>query len=121
MPIAPSDHDTPLMSSRFETAARILGKRWTVLIIASISDGPKRFCQVRDSIDGLSDPVLSSRLVELEKAGLVDRGIDLNSRPAKIAYSLTEKAERLIPTLHALKDWATDWMPANFNELDGVK
>ncbi len=99
-----------LLSPQFEAAVRILGKRWTVLILASLADGPKRFCPLRDSVKGLSDPMLSGRLAELEDHGLVDRGVDSQSRPVKVAYSLTAKAEKLMPTLHALKDWAAEFV-----------
>lgn len=111
MTTSKKETNTELLSPQLETAVQILGKRWTVLILASLADGPNRFCHLRDSIDGLSDPMLSSRLAELEESGLVDRQIDLDSRPVRAAYSLTERARKLMPTLHALKDWATDNLP----------
>ncbi len=105
-----------LLCPQFESAFRILGKRWAGLILTSLADGPKRFCQLRDSVEGLSDRMLSIRLAEFEEEGLVDRGVDVAQRPVKVVYELTPRAQELRPALIELKSWAVRWMPESGTE-----
>lgn len=53
---------------------RILGKRWTLSILKSIcSKEAMRFCEIKRVLTGISGTVLSERLVELEREGLVTK------------------------------------------------
>lgn len=94
---------------RYELAIGILGKRWTGLILRVLEDGPKRFSDVTDSIPGISAKVLTERMKELEKQGIVHRQVYAET-PVRIEYSLTEKGEALRPVLDAIQAWATDWV-----------
>ena len=59
---------------KFERAINLLSQRWTGLIIYALLEGPKRFCQIETSI-GISGRVLSQRLKELEKEGIIKREV----------------------------------------------
>lgn len=83
----------------------LLGKRWTGVIVASLLDGPVHFADLRRSISGISERMLSDRLVELGAAGLVLREVD-EGPPLRVAYRLTESGAALKPALTELGDWA---------------
>ena len=95
----------------FHAAIELIGKRWSGAIIWALSDGPLRFAELKRSIPGLSDRLLSQRLRELEDAGLMAREVE-NDPQVKVTYSLTEMGEGLRPAVLALREWACRWQEA---------
>lgn len=93
---------------RYEAAMEVLGKKWTGLLLRILIDGPKRFCECRAQVPGLSDRLLSQRLKELEEAGIVSR-IVIDSTPVMVRYELTEKGQALEPVVTAIGEWAEQW------------
>ncbi|WP_228080921.1 winged helix-turn-helix transcriptional regulator [Streptomyces profundus] len=83
----------------------LLGKRWTGLLIASLMSGPGHFAELRRSVPGISERMLSDRLSELVEAGLVHRDVH-NGPPLRVSYRLTEAGENLRPALAELTRWA---------------
>ncbi|MCP3755197.1 winged helix-turn-helix transcriptional regulator [Streptomyces sp. NPDC056773] len=83
----------------------LLGKRWTGLVLASLMEGPVHFADLRRSIAGISERMLSDRLVELAAAGLVLREVD-EGPPLRVAYRLTDRGAALKPALTELGQWA---------------
>ena len=92
------------MGERFRCGERhlrvfnLLGKRWTLPILATLMDGPARFTQIGRSVPGLSERMLSERLQELTEARLVERLVDPGP-PLGTIYRLTEAGERLRPAV----------------------
>ena len=70
-----------------------------------------RFAEIKESVPGMSDRLLSTRLKELERAGLVGREVTSGPR-LKVSYELTRKGESLKPVMGTLRDWARRWHPA---------
>ena len=97
------------MCPRYEHAIQLLGKRWTGLILDSLMDGPRRFCELTATVEGLSDRVLSDRLRELEAEDIVKRLV-YPQIPVRIEYSLTEKGRALKPVVQAIHEWAQEWI-----------
>lgn len=95
---------------RYEKALEFLGKRWTGLILRALMEGPRRFTEIRAYVTGLSDRLLSQRLQELEKVGIVDRKVR-PLRPVSVEYSLTEKGKDLRRVVEAIQVWAETWIP----------
>ena len=93
---------------RLSGAMVVLGKKWTCLIVRSLMDGPRRFSEMASYVDGLSDRVLSERLQELEREGVVERRV-YDQRPVLVEYVLTDKGLGLRHVLEALQDWADKW------------
>jgi DNA-binding HxlR family transcriptional regulator len=85
----------------------LLGKRWTGLIVNSLLAGPARFSELKRSVPGVTDQMLSERLNELAEAGLVEREV-VEGPPVGTRYALTPRGEGLRPALAALEDWATE-------------
>lgn len=92
----------------FHAAIELIGKRWSGAIIWALGDADLRFADLKRSVPGLSDRLLSQRLRELEGAGLVKRTVE-DGKPVRVIYSLTEKGLGLIPAVRAVEEWATDW------------
>jgi DNA-binding HxlR family transcriptional regulator len=69
-----------LKSCPIETTFKIIGKRWTVLIIKEILRGNTQFNRFMENITGISPKVLTERLRELEQLGIIKRRIDRNTQ-----------------------------------------
>ena len=100
--------DKSLICPKFEKAMSILSQRWTGLVIFQLLNGPQRFCKIEASI-GVSGRVLSERLKDLEKEGIVKREV-FPETPVRIEYSLTEKGLALAPLMKELETWSHDWV-----------
>jgi DNA-binding HxlR family transcriptional regulator len=83
----------------------VLGKRWSGLILGTLLQGPARFGELARAIDGITDSMLSARLVELQEARLVEREV-LEGPPLATLYRLTAAGRELEPALLALARWA---------------
>ena len=99
-----SEHVCP----HYHGAVELIGRRWSGAILYSLTDGPQRFAQLKQSVPGMSDRLLSARLKELEGAGLVDRTVG-EEPPVRVTYALTHKGESLEPVMGGLRDWARRW------------
>ncbi len=97
------------MCPRYEHAIQLLGKRWTGLILDALMGGPRRFCELTASVEGLSDRVLSDRLRELELEGVIARMV-YPQIPVRVEYRLTEKGHDLKPVVDAIHIWAQRWV-----------
>ncbi|WP_163538363.1 helix-turn-helix domain-containing protein [Gracilibacillus sp. YIM 98692] len=93
---------------KFESALNILNKRWTGLIIFQLLEGAQRFSSIESAI-GISGRVLSERLKDLEKQGIVKRHV-YNETPVRIEYVLTDKGRALEPVLISIQEWAEGWV-----------
>ena len=82
-----------------------IGDKWSVLIVMMLSDGPKRFNQLKREIDGISQRMLTLTLRGLERDGLVTRTVT-PSIPPRVDYELTELGQSLREPVMALGDWA---------------
>lgn len=86
---------------------RIIGSKWTILILRDLCDGKKRFGQLQRSLEGISPKTLSLRLQQLEKDGIVLKKI-FPEVPLHVEYSLTEKGKTLKRIINLMKEWGND-------------
>lgn len=86
-----------------------IGDRWTVLIIGTLEDGPRRFSQIARQVDGVSQKMLTQTLRGLEADGLVLRTV-YPEVPARVEYELTALGRSLLEPLGALVTWASEHM-----------
>ncbi|WP_240688938.1 helix-turn-helix domain-containing protein [Ammoniphilus sp. YIM 78166] len=87
---------------------QLLGKRWTGLILFQLLSGPQRFSEIESALP-VSGRLLTERLKELEKEGLVNRRIYAEV-PVRVEYSLTDKGLALEPIFRDLQNWAEKWV-----------
>ncbi len=85
-------------------ALRVLGQKWTALIIRDISTGPKRFSELERSVTGIAPRTLSLRLEKLEAYGIVTKKT-FAEVPPRTEYTLTAKGVDLIPILEHMANW----------------
>lgn len=81
-----------------------VGDRWTLLVVASLMDGAKRFNELQDELDGIAPNVLSGRLKQLTEQALVVAS-PYSERPPRFVYELTEAGRELAGALRLLADW----------------
>ena len=93
-----------------ETLARV-GDKWTILVIGTLGCGPKRFNEIRRSLDGISQRMLTLTLRGLERDGLVSRTVTPTT-PPRVDYALTELGLTLLAPLDTLREWAVTNRPA---------
>jgi DNA-binding HxlR family transcriptional regulator len=82
-------------------ALDLVGERWALLVVRELVHGPKRFTDLRAGLPGVSADVLSQRLRDLERAGIVRRRTLPPPAPARV-YELTAWGAELEPVLLAL-------------------
>ena len=87
-----------------EVLAQVSGK-WTILVVRVLSDGPKRFSELKRQIEGVSQKMLTATLRDLEKDGFVSRKVT-PSIPPRVDYALTEMGEELQEPLRVIGNWA---------------
>jgi DNA-binding HxlR family transcriptional regulator len=96
MPLAPLD--------ALDRAARLVGDRWSLLVLGALLDGDRRYGELLGHINGISTNVLAQRLAALETAHLVVAE-PYSLRPPRMRYALTSDGRGLADTLSALSAW----------------
>lgn len=84
---------------------RRVGDKWSILIVMILSDGPKRYNVLRREIEGISQRMLTLKLRELERDGLVNRRVE-NTVPPSVYYDLTPLGRTLLKPISVLAMWA---------------
>lgn len=84
-----------------------IGDRWTVLVVGTLSDGPRRFSEIRRAVEGVSQKMLTQTLRGLERDGLVTRTVYAEV-PPRVEYELTTAGESLRSPLKALETWSIE-------------
>jgi DNA-binding HxlR family transcriptional regulator len=109
--IADRPEERPSCCPHFHRAVELVGKRWTgaILYVLLHTEGPLRFSEIGHAVPDLSDRLLSERMKELERCGIVDRKVAATS-PVRVEYALTDRGRDLEPALAQLKDWADRWL-----------
>jgi DNA-binding HxlR family transcriptional regulator len=99
-----------LKSCPIETTFKIIGKKWTVIIIREMFRGTTQFNRFLENIDGITPKVLTERLRELEKLGIVRRRI-VSEYPIRVEYEMTDLGKEFEPVLLAAASFSMRNMP----------
>ena len=91
-------------SSPLADALERVGDRWTLLVVAALLEGPKRFNELQEELEGIAPNVLSARLKALTEQALVVAQ-PYSERPPRFAYELSESGRELAGALRLLADW----------------
>ena len=84
-----------------ETTLKLIGDKWNVLILRDLFLGTKRFSELKRSLAGVSQKVLTSQLRGMEEAGLVSRAV-YPEVPPRVEYSLTARGRSLRPVIESM-------------------
>ncbi|WOH79404.1 helix-turn-helix domain-containing protein [Bradyrhizobium sp. BEA-2-5] len=82
-----------------------VGDKWAVLILLLLREEPMRFNQLRRTIEGISQKMLSQVLKSLERDGLLRRRA-IATVPVTVEYSITPLGSTLAEAVDPLRDWA---------------
>ena len=82
-----------------------VGDKWSVLIVARLGDGTKRFSELRRMIEGISQRMLTLTLKGLERDGLITRTV-YPTIPPRVDYQLTKLGRGLLVPITGLANWA---------------
>lgn len=82
-----------------------VGDRWSLLVLYALEHGTLRFQELRRTVEGISQKMLTQTLRTLERDGLVERTI-YASVPPKVEYQLTALGANLAQTIAAIRSWA---------------
>ena len=85
-------------------AIDVVGGKWKLHLMWVLAEGPQRFGQIRQMLDGVSEKVLSENLRQLEASGVVHREIYAEV-PPRVEYSLTPIGQQLNEALSPLEAW----------------
>jgi len=85
----------------------IVGDKWTVMIVRVLVDGPRRFNDIKRTIGGISQQMLTRTLKALERDGMVTRTVH-PTVPPRVEYALTALGQSLAVPVRALGAWAGD-------------
>ena len=89
--------------------ARLIGRKWDLIVIRYLLEGPKRFAELRSIIPNVSSKSLSATLKELAAKEIVVRKVD-NGFPVSVEYSLTRKGKEMGPVIDAMRHWGEKWI-----------
>jgi DNA-binding HxlR family transcriptional regulator len=96
------DRDSP--HAALADALSAVGDRWTLLIVAALLDGPKRFGELQQELPGIAANVLTQRLRQLERNALVV-ATPYSERPPRFVYELSSAGNELAGVLRLLAGW----------------
>ena len=103
MPRRPVRHTGAPIDPLDAALARV-GDRWTLLVVAALLEGPKRFNELQEALPGIAPNILSSRIKGLAEERLIV-STPYSERPPRFVYELTEAGRELAGALRLLADW----------------
>jgi DNA-binding HxlR family transcriptional regulator len=110
------------MDDALADALTTIGDRWTLLLIAALLDGPRRFGDLQDDVEGIAPNVLSQRLRQLERNALVIAR-PYSERPPRFVYELTGSGHELAGALRLIAGWGArnaEGATAPYHEVCGT-
>lgn len=91
-----------------EITIGLIGDKWKVLIIRDLLTGTKRFGELKKSLDGITQKVLTNNLRQMESSGLILRKVYAEV-PPKVEYSLSDTGLSLKPILDSMVKWGNEY------------
>jgi DNA-binding HxlR family transcriptional regulator len=89
--------------------ARLLGKKWEIMVIRYLLEGPKRFAELKAAIPEVSSKSLSATLKQLAADGMIQRQVN-STFPISVEYSLTKKGREMKNVIEAMRHWGEKWV-----------
>ena len=88
------------------TTVQLIGSKWKLLILRNLLQRPWRFNELKRSLEGISQKVLTDSLRSMEDDGIIIRTV-YPEVPARVAYSLSELGDSMRPIISVLEKWGT--------------
>ena len=112
--------------SRFSSVLSLIGDKWTVMIVLTLTERPRRFNDIKRTIGGISQQMLARTLRALERDGMVTRTVH-PTIPPQVEYTLTNLGCSLAAPIRELGYWAGAHIAeiednrSTFDEAKGVR
>ena len=87
-----------------EVISRLSGK-WSILILALLKEKPKRFNEIKNEIEGISQKVLTENLRSLERDGLISRKV-YTQNAVRVEYKVTTESKELLKIVTRFTNWS---------------
>nr|WP_081735100.1 helix-turn-helix domain-containing protein [Paenibacillus gorillae] len=93
-----------------EAAVKLIGGKWKIIILYQlVTNGPKRFNELRRIFPEVTQRMMTLQLRELEEDGLINRKV-YHEVPPKVEYSVSELGQSLHQVLLHIQDWGLYYM-----------
>ena len=86
----------------------VIGGKWAMPIIYNLSKGKMRFKEIERTIEGINTRMLVKELKNLQANGIITREV-FATVPPTVEYTLTEKGEKLLPSIKSLHQWGQEY------------
>lgn len=93
-----------------QRALALVGSKWSLLILHELMAGPRRFTELQRALGTASPKVLTERLRDMEREGLLTRTA-FAEIPPRVEYALTTQGQSLQPIMRALVAWGETLPP----------
>lgn len=90
------------------TTVQLIGSKWKLLIMRNLLERPWRFNELKKSLNGISQKVLTDSLRSMEDDGIITRTVYAEV-PPRVEYALSDLGETMRPILDAMKEWGTNY------------
>jgi DNA-binding HxlR family transcriptional regulator len=87
-----------------ETTLKVIGGKWKPVILCHLTEGVKRFGELKRDMPEITQKMLTQQLRELEQDGIIDRKV-YTQVPPKVEYSLTEYGQTIREVLDVMSEW----------------
>jgi DNA-binding HxlR family transcriptional regulator len=87
-----------------------VGDKWSLLVVMLLADGPRRFNDIKNNVEGISQRMLTLTLRGLERDGMVTRTM-FSTIPPRVDYELTLLGHTAKQPIRVLVDWTLDHLP----------
>lgn len=90
------------------TTVSLIGSKWKLLIMRNLLARPWRFNELKKSLEGISQKVLTDSLRSMEEDGIITRTV-YPEVPPRVEYALSDLGESMRPILMAMQEWGTNY------------
>ncbi len=90
------------------TTVSLIGSKWKLLIMRNLLVRPWRFNELKNSLDGISQKVLTDSLRSMEEDGIITRTV-YPEVPPRVEYALSELGESMRPIISSMEAWGIDY------------
>jgi len=90
------------------TTVSLIGSKWKLLIMRNLLVRPWRFNELKKSLDGISQKVLTDSLRSMEEDGIITRTV-FPEVPPRVEYALSPLGESMRPILDAMQHWGNNY------------
>ena len=98
----------PIPACPVEMTLQLIGNKWKILILRDLLTGTKRFGELKKSVTGITQKVITSNLRDMESSGLLTREV-FPEVPPRVEYTLTDTGYSLDPILDSMYSWGENY------------